>query len=38
VTVTAAGGSTTLRVSALEVIDGTPVIDLKIATRESPEA
>ena len=38
VTVIALEGSTTLRVSALEVIDGTPVIDLKIAMRESPEA
>lgn len=27
-----------LRVDALEAIDGTPVIDLKVAMRESPEA
>jgi tRNA (Thr-GGU) A37 N-methylase len=31
VTVTALEGPTTLRVGALEAIDGTPVIDLKIA-------
>ena len=33
VTVTALEGPTTLRVDALEAIDGTPVIDLKIAMR-----
>ena len=38
VTVTALEGPTTLRVGALEAIDGTPVIDLKIALREAPEA
>lgn len=37
-TVTAVEGPTTLRVGALEAIDGTPVIDLKIAMREAPEA
>jgi tRNA-Thr(GGU) m(6)t(6)A37 methyltransferase TsaA len=38
VTVTTVEGPTTLRVRALEAIDGTPIIDLKIAMRESPEA
>jgi tRNA-Thr(GGU) m(6)t(6)A37 methyltransferase TsaA len=38
VTVTALEGSTTLQVDALEAIDGTPIIDLKVAMRESPEA
>jgi tRNA-Thr(GGU) m(6)t(6)A37 methyltransferase TsaA len=38
VTITALEGPTTLRVGALEVIDGTPIIDLKIAMREAPEA
>jgi tRNA-Thr(GGU) m(6)t(6)A37 methyltransferase TsaA len=38
VTVTAFEGPTTLRVGALEAIDGTPIIDLKIAMREAPEA
>jgi tRNA-Thr(GGU) m(6)t(6)A37 methyltransferase TsaA len=38
VTVTAREGPTTLRVDALEAIDGTPIIDLKIAVREAPEA
>jgi len=38
VTVTALEGPTTLRVGALEAIDGTPIIDLKIVMRESPEA
>jgi tRNA-Thr(GGU) m(6)t(6)A37 methyltransferase TsaA len=33
VTVTAMEGPTTLRVDALEAIDGTPIIDLKIALR-----
>jgi tRNA (Thr-GGU) A37 N-methylase len=27
-----------LRVGAVEAIDGTPIIDLKVARRESPEA
>jgi tRNA-Thr(GGU) m(6)t(6)A37 methyltransferase TsaA len=38
VTVTALEGRTVLRVDALEAIDGTPIIDLKIAMREAPEA
>jgi tRNA-Thr(GGU) m(6)t(6)A37 methyltransferase TsaA len=38
VTVTALEGPTTLRVGALEAIDGTPIIDLKIAMREAPDA
>jgi tRNA (Thr-GGU) A37 N-methylase len=38
VTVTALDDPTHLRVGALEAIDGTPIIDLKIAMRESPEA
>jgi tRNA-Thr(GGU) m(6)t(6)A37 methyltransferase TsaA len=38
VTVTALSGPTTLGVAALEAIDGTPIIDLKIAMREAPEA
>jgi tRNA-Thr(GGU) m(6)t(6)A37 methyltransferase TsaA len=38
VTVIALEGATTLRVGALEAIDGTPIIDLKVAMRESPEA
>jgi tRNA (Thr-GGU) A37 N-methylase len=38
VTVTGVEGLSTLRVGALEAIDGTPIIDLKIAMRESPEA
>jgi tRNA-Thr(GGU) m(6)t(6)A37 methyltransferase TsaA len=38
VTVTALEGPTRLRVGALEAIDGTPIIDLKVAMRESPEA
>lgn len=38
VTITAFEGPTTLRVGALEAIDGTPIIDLKVAMRESPEA
>jgi tRNA-Thr(GGU) m(6)t(6)A37 methyltransferase TsaA len=33
VTVTALDGPTSLRVDALEAIDGTPVIDLKVALR-----
>jgi tRNA (Thr-GGU) A37 N-methylase len=33
--VTALEGPTTLRVDALEAIDGTPVVDLKIAMRGS---
>jgi tRNA-Thr(GGU) m(6)t(6)A37 methyltransferase TsaA len=38
VTVTALEGPTSLRVGALEVIDGTPIIDLKIAMHEAPDA
>ena len=38
VSVTAREGETTLRVGALEAIDGTPIIDLKIAMNESPDA
>ena len=38
VTVVAIDEATTLRVRALEAIDGTPVVDLKIVMRESPEA
>jgi tRNA-Thr(GGU) m(6)t(6)A37 methyltransferase TsaA len=38
VTVTTLEGPTTLRVRALEAIDGTPIVDLKIAMRHSPEA
>jgi tRNA-Thr(GGU) m(6)t(6)A37 methyltransferase TsaA len=38
VTVVAREGPTGLRVGALEAIDGTPIVDLKIAMRESPEA
>ena len=35
VTVTALDGPTSLRVGALEAIDGTPIVDLKIALRTS---
>jgi tRNA-Thr(GGU) m(6)t(6)A37 methyltransferase TsaA len=38
VTVTALESPTRLRVEALEALDGTPIIDLKIAMRESREA
>ena len=38
VTVTGLEGPTTLRVGALEAIDGTPIIDLKVAMREAPGA
>jgi tRNA (Thr-GGU) A37 N-methylase len=38
VTVTRLDGPTTLHVDALEAIDGTPIVDLKIAMRESREA
>jgi tRNA-Thr(GGU) m(6)t(6)A37 methyltransferase TsaA len=38
VTVTAREGETTLRVGALEAIDGTPILDLKVAMREAPDA
>jgi tRNA-Thr(GGU) m(6)t(6)A37 methyltransferase TsaA len=38
VTVTALESPTRLRVEALEALDGTPIVDLKIAMRESREA
>ena len=38
VTVNAVDGGTRIRVAALEAIDGTPIVDLKIVMRESPEA
>jgi tRNA-Thr(GGU) m(6)t(6)A37 methyltransferase TsaA len=38
VVVTALEGPASLRVGALEAVDGTPIVDLKIAMRESPEA
>jgi tRNA-Thr(GGU) m(6)t(6)A37 methyltransferase TsaA len=38
VTVTRLDGATTVRVDALEAIDGTPIVDLKVAMRESPDA
>jgi tRNA-Thr(GGU) m(6)t(6)A37 methyltransferase TsaA len=37
VTVTGLEGATTLRVDALEAIDGTPIVDLKIALPRSRE-
>jgi tRNA-Thr(GGU) m(6)t(6)A37 methyltransferase TsaA len=38
VTVNAVNGGTRIHVAALEAIDGTPIVDLKIVMRESPEA
>jgi tRNA-Thr(GGU) m(6)t(6)A37 methyltransferase TsaA len=38
VTVTAREGATTLRVGALEAVDGTPIIDLKVVMKAAPEA
>ena len=38
VTVTAVEGPTTIRVGALEAIDGTPIVDLKVAMDESRDA
>jgi tRNA (Thr-GGU) A37 N-methylase len=38
VTVTAREGATRLRVGALEAVDGTPIIDLKIAMNEALDA
>jgi tRNA-Thr(GGU) m(6)t(6)A37 methyltransferase TsaA len=38
VTVTALEGPTRLRVDALEAVDGTPIVDLKVAMGEAPEA
>ena len=37
VTVTAFEGPTKLRVGALEAIDGTPIVDLKVVMDESPD-
>jgi tRNA (Thr-GGU) A37 N-methylase len=37
VTITALEGPTTLRVGALEAIDGTPIVDLKIAMPATSE-
>jgi tRNA (Thr-GGU) A37 N-methylase len=36
--VTALEGPTTLRVDALEAIDCTPIVDVKVTMREAPEA
>jgi tRNA (Thr-GGU) A37 N-methylase len=38
VIVNAVDGGTRIHVAALEAIDGTPIVDLKIVMRESPEA
>lgn len=38
VTVEAREGATRLRVESLEAIDGTPIIDVKVAMSESPDA
>ena len=38
VTVTGLDGPTTLHVDALEAIDGTPIVDIKIAIRDRQEA
>jgi tRNA-Thr(GGU) m(6)t(6)A37 methyltransferase TsaA len=38
VTVIGLERATRLRVDSLEAIDGTPIVDLKVAMRESPEA
>jgi tRNA-Thr(GGU) m(6)t(6)A37 methyltransferase TsaA len=38
VTVTARKSGTMLQVGALEAVDGTPIIDLKIVMNESPDA
>jgi tRNA-Thr(GGU) m(6)t(6)A37 methyltransferase TsaA len=38
VTVTAVEGPTTIRVGALEAIDGTPIVDLKVAMDETRDA
>jgi tRNA-Thr(GGU) m(6)t(6)A37 methyltransferase TsaA len=37
VTVTEIEAPTRLRVGALEAIDGTPILDLKVVMRESPD-
>lgn len=38
VTVTDFASPTTLRVDALEAIDGTPILDLKVAMAHAPDA
>jgi tRNA-Thr(GGU) m(6)t(6)A37 methyltransferase TsaA len=38
VTVTDLSSPTTIHVDALEAIDGTPILDLKVAMHEAPEA
>jgi len=38
VTVNAVDDGRRIHVAALEAIDGTPIVDLKIVMRESPEA
>lgn len=38
VTVTEFSSPTTLRVNALEAIDGTPILDLKVAITRAPDA
>ena len=38
VTVTGAGPTTRIRVDALEAIDGTPILDLKVAMPQAPDA
>ncbi len=38
VTVVALDGPTTLRVDALEAVDGTPIVDLKVALPGAPDA
>ncbi len=38
VTVIGVDPATTVHVDALEAIDGTPVLDLKIVMRDSPDA
>jgi tRNA-Thr(GGU) m(6)t(6)A37 methyltransferase TsaA len=38
VTVTGAGPPTSIRVDALEAIDGTPILDLKVAMPQAPDA
>jgi tRNA (Thr-GGU) A37 N-methylase len=38
VTVTAFTAPTNIHVDALEAVDGTPILDLKVAMREAPDA
>jgi tRNA (Thr-GGU) A37 N-methylase len=38
VTVTGAGPPTSIHVDALEAIDGTPILDLKVAMPHAPDA